>query len=248
MNNFAIRLGLKKAVWFPLIKDLSKEESESGVPELVYGQPLYLPKVQSLDYKPSVQEVDIDADDNSDESIIICTGAEGSVQRKQFAPSEQIILLGEKTIDGINVSTGNDIAPYGALGFKAQLSDGSYLYQFILKTKFGLSDFKAETKGKEKLTPQPDTMTFKSNTRSSDNAWRFYVVSSDPNFDDTFFTVTTLQKLADAATQTYTNPIEVEFVTTLPATGAAGKLYINTTDDTSHYWNGSAFVQNGASE
>ena len=246
-----VRVGLKHAVIAPLIKDLSAIESTSGNAEVVYGAVQALPNVQQIDQTATVQSVNVDADDATEE-IGQCTGYNGSIARTSFSPEELALILGEKKIDGLNVSTSVDEAPYFALGYKSKMKGSSagastYLYMWILKTKFSQSNLTAQSSGSETLTPQPDTINFKSTNRKADDAWRIYTRSDDPNMDKTFFNQETLQKLANAASQTFASPVtKALFVDELPETGAAGNIYIVGSD--AYYWDGSKFVTIAKSE
>ena len=239
-----IRVGLKNAVVAQLTKDIGAQESENGRAEVTYGQVTVLPNSQQVDLTMSVQSVNVDSDDVTD-VIDVCTGCSGTLTRNSFTPEEASMLLGEKKIDGINVSTGTDEAPYFAFGFKSLLkgenAGGKYLYMWVLKTKFSLSSMTAQSMGNESLTPQPDALTFKSSGRSADGAWRFHMMSNDPNADSTFFSAETLQKLANAATQVFSSPVQaVSFVETLPETGEVGTIYI-AGGTAAHYWDGAKF-------
>ncbi len=241
-----IRVGLKNLVIAPLIKDNSAMMSESGEPEIVYGALKALPDVQSLELTASVQSVNVDADDATD-TIDQCSGYSGTVTRSCFSPDDLSLILGEKKINGIVVSSNVDNAPYFAMGFKSVLqgkdANGKYLYMWILKTKFAQSNMSAQSKGNETLTPQPDAITFKSSSRQCDGEWRMYTMSNDPETDKTFFSLATLQMLATAASSTYAKPVSsVEFADALPATGEAGKIYV-TAGTAASYWDGSKFVE-----
>lgn len=244
-----IRVGLKNAVIAPLTKDVDSIESKSGNPEITYGSIIKLPDVQSLELTASVQSTNVDQDDSTD-FIEQCTGYSGSITRSSFSPDELAIILAEKKMNNITVSTSNDEAPYFALGFQSKLqgsgSDGNILCMWVLKTKFSQSNFSAQSRGTESLTPQPDSISFKSTNRKADGAWRFYTRTNNAEEIKNFFTQETLQMLADAASQTYTNPVcDVVFAEVLPESGEAGFIYI--VSDAAYYWDGHAF-QNAKSE
>lgn len=240
-----IRTGLKNAVVAQLTKDVGAMESESGHAEVTYGQIVPLPGVQQVDLTMSVQSVNVDSDDITD-TIDVCTGCSGTITRDSFTPDETGLLLGEKKIDGISVSTGADEAPYFAFGFKSLLrgknANGKYLYMWVLRSKFALSNMTAQSMGNESLTPQPDALTFKSSGRASDGAWRFYTLSNEPDMDGTFFSAETLQKLANASTQVFSSPVQaVSFVETLPQAGEVGTIYV-VGGTAAHYWDGAKFA------
>ena len=242
-----IRIGCKNAVWIPLKKDLSAVESESGKAEASYDAPVALPNVQSIELTVQTQSTDVDSDDST-ETLERASGYSGTITRNMLSQAEAKLLLGEKAIDGINVSASTDESPYGALGFMTRLagkgSDGKYTYILVLKAKFGQGDFSASSSGDSKIEAQPDKLSFKSTNRHADDAWRFWTVSDSANYADTFFTAATCQKLANVAKQSYTKPCEVEFVTgTLPtaSTAVSGKIYIK--DSKAYYFDGTSVVE-----
>ena len=61
-----IRVGVKQAVVMPLLKDQNELETESGKPEVQYGAPVILPRLQKVELTPRMQSVDVDADDWTD--------------------------------------------------------------------------------------------------------------------------------------------------------------------------------------
>lgn len=239
-----IRVGLKNAVIAQLTNDQSSTETGTGKASVTYGEIQALPRVQQMDLTATTQSVNVDADDWTD-VIDQCSGYTGTITRDCFTPDEMRIIMGEKAIDGINVSTSNDAAPYFALGFKSLLkgvnANGKYLYMWVLKTKFSQSNMTAQSMGNETLTPQPDAITFKSVNRASDNAWRMYTLSDSPDMDATFFSQETLQKLANVASQEYSSPVQaVKFEESLPETGEVGVIYV--VASAASYWDGSKFV------
>lgn len=245
MSNL-IRVGVKQACLMELLEDVSEYEAADGNAYVRYGAPKYLPNLQKVDLTPSTQETDVDADDTT-MSLSVCSGYDGSITRNSFDPEEQAWILGEKIVDGVVVSTSNDKPKSFAFCFKS-IMDGeddsgkeTYLYMMVLKTKFSQSNFSAESKGKKKLTPQPDELSFSSSNRKADGAWRFYARSNDPTFGKKFFTQEMAQKLSEAASGVNYAPAEVIFVDTLPDSGAAGVIYIY--DNAAYYWDGSAFVK-----
>lgn len=235
-----IRKGLRNVCVFPLLKDLSTEMSEDGNPVVQYGAKVNLPNVQTIELKMTTQTESIDSDDASD-VLTQCTGCDVTIKRNFISPEEQRILLNEKVIDGMNVSTGADEPGEFAMGFQCAISGGDILYMLLLKTKFSLTDLSAESGGDEKLSPQPDSITAKASRRRADDAWRFYVRSTEKDFGRTFFSVDTLQKLADAAVQIQPQVAEVLFVDTLPNKGEGGKVYIHAEE--AYYWDGSNMVK-----
>lgn len=240
-----IRTSCKKAVAALLKIDKSEMETESRTPEVLYSDIIPLPNVQNVDLTMSVQNANVDSDDATD-VIEVCNGCSGTVTRDSFTPDECAILLGEHKINGINVSKGEDEASYCAFGFQSMLkgknADGRHLCMWILKTKFALNNMTAQSMGNESLTPQADSLSFKSTNRSCDGAWRFYILTNKQDEINKFFTKDTLNTITTVTQQTFVQPISgVAFVDTLPTTGEADVVYIS--GSKGYYWDGTEFVE-----
>lgn len=230
-----VKIGLKKAYVAQLVSD--------ALGAVTYNVPVALPKMQQAQVNPKVSRTQVPADDIIDEDITQCLGADVTVQRKDCSLQEEAFLLGRPVDSDGGVYGGTrDNPPYVALGYVRTFSDGSGLYVWLLKTKFAPSNSTADTKPVDNVTPQYDTMTASAITREADGQWIYSRRSSDPDFANTFFTKATLEKLANVTNQVYGQPAIVSPVTALPGTGTPGVIYHLTTDDTYHYWNGSAFV------
>jgi phi13 family phage major tail protein len=232
----AVKIGLKKAYYAIMTKD------EAG--SVTYNVPVPLSVIQQVQVTPRVNSVQVPGDDLINEDITQCLGADLTVQRKEFTPDEEAILLGRpKDSDGGVYGGTFDNPPYVAFGYMRTFNDGSGLYVWILKTRFAPSSSTADTKPTDSVTPQYDTMSASSITRVADGAWIYSRKSSDPSFADTFFSKATLEKLANVANQTYGQPATVESVAELPETGTPGVIYHLNTDDSFYYWDGSKFEE-----
>lgn len=189
-----VKIGLKEAYYAKMLTDV-KDTS------VTYAAPVLLPIVQQVGVNPRVSRAQVPGDDIISEDISECLGADMSVQRKEFLPEEEAVLLG-RIVDaygGVYGGTTDD-PPYVAFGYKRTFKNSNVgLYVWILKTKFAPSNSTADTKPVDNITPQYDTLSASSITREADGQWIYSIKSSDPNFGATFFTQATLQKLATAA-------------------------------------------------
>lgn len=230
------KIGLKKAYYAVMTKD------EDG--SVTYNVPVALPIVQQAQVNPRVNKVQVPGDDGIAEDITECRGADVTIQREEFTPAEESILLGRPQDSDGGVYGGKfDDPPYVAFGYMRTFKSTNVgLYVWILKTKFAPSNITADTKPVDNITPQYDSMSASSITRIADGAWIYSIKSSDANFASTFFTKATLEKLANVANQVYGQPATVETVDALPAEGEPGVIYYLTTDESHNYWDGSEFV------
>jgi len=232
-----VKVGLKKAYYAVIVSD--------AVGAITYNVPVTLQHIQQAGVNPRVNRVQVPADDIIAEDITECSGADVSIQKKYLDPAEESILLGRPKDANGGVYGGTfDNPPYVAFGYMRTFSDGSGLYVWILKAKFAPTNSTADTKPVGNVAPQYDSLSASSITREADGAWIYSIKSNEANFATKFFSKATLETLANAASQVYGQPATVSSVAELPATGTPGVIYHLTTDDTFHYWNGSAFVEN----
>lgn len=232
----AVKIGLKKAYYAIMTNDIEGTAT--------YDVPVALEKMQQVQVNPRVNRAQVPADDIIDEDITQCLGADLTIQRKEFTLDEESILLGRpKDADGGVFGGTFDNPPYVAFGYMRTFNDGSGLYVWILKTRFAPSSSTADTKPVDNVTPQYDTLSASSITRTADGAWIYSRRSSEPNFASTFFSKATLEKLANVASQTYGQPATVSAVAELPESGTPGVIYHLTADDTYYYWDGSKFEE-----
>lgn len=170
---------------------------------IVYEPPVPLLNVQQVQVNPLVATANINADNKTDE-VALCTGADLTVQRVMFTPEEESILLGRIIDENGGVYGGRtDNPPYIALGYERTLgTSGKSLFVWIFKTKFRPSNSTADTEAVDTITPQFDSYTARATTRDADGQWIYNIESDDPDFAETFFTTTLLQKLASGITPT----------------------------------------------
>jgi phi13 family phage major tail protein len=206
------KIGLKKAYYAKMLTDVSGTS-------VTYDAPVALLRVQQVSVNPKVSRVQVPGDDLIVEDISECLGADLTIQREEFTPAEEAVLLGRTVDAGGGVYGGNfDNPPYVAFGYMRTFKDSSVgLYVWILKTRFAPSNSTADTKPTDNVTPQYDSMSAGAITRESDGSWIYSVKSSDPAFGDTFFTQATLQALRAATT-----PDAIALSTIVPADDATG--------------------------
>jgi len=190
-----MKIGLKRAYYAKQLTDVP------GV-STTYEAPVALPHIQQVSVNPRVNRTQVPGDDLVLEDISECLGADVTIQRKETTPAEEAELLGRRVDASGGVYGGSfDNAPYVAFGYMRTFKNSNIgLYVWILKMRFAPSNFTADTKPTDGITPQYDSLSGGCVTREADSAWIYSVKSSDPNFAATFFTQATLQKLAAAST------------------------------------------------
>jgi phi13 family phage major tail protein len=234
-----VKIGLKEAYYAILTKD-----DKSGV---LYNVPERFENIRQVVVTPRVLSVDIAADDDV-ENITEVDGADVTIEKKYLTADEEAILLGKSKIGDMLVGGDTDNPPYMAFGYKRTLANGSGLYVWILKMKMSESASTADTKAPDSINPQYDSLTGRSQRRTIDRTWIFKQESDEADFGDTWFTKAKLETLGNVATTEYGKPAEVEFVAELPGTGTPGTIYVDTSDDTAYYYDGTNFVEISSAE
>lgn len=195
-----IKIGLRGLRVAKLKDDISATLAEDGKAAVDYEAMKVLSNVQNINLTARKQSVEVDSDDQTD-TLMQCSGYDGTIQRTMFTPEEQAMLLGEKKLDdGTVVSSSDDNAPEFAVGFMCQLNEGGYLACWLLRAKFSSGDITAESAGDNKLNPQPDVISVKSSYRAADHAWRFYKIVKSEAEAAEFLKVDTIKRLATDAT------------------------------------------------
>lgn len=212
-----IKIGLRGLRVAKLKDDISATLAEDGKAKVDYEKVKVLPNVQNINLTARKQSVEVDSDDQTD-TLMQCTGYDGTMQRTMFTPEEEAMLLGEDTLDdGTVVSSADDEAPYYAAGFMCQLNNGGYYACWLLRAKFSSGDITAESAGDNKLNPQADVISVKTSYRAADHAWRFYKIVKSEAEAAEFLKVDTIKQLApekkskdDADSDTYSTETSKE--------------------------------------
>lgn len=170
---------------------------------VAYANPKRLQNVQQIQVNPIIATSNINAD-NKTEEVAICTGADTTIQRVMFTPEEEADLLGRVVDENGGIFGGRtDNPPYVAIGYKRTLgTSGKSMYVWLYKLKFKPSNSTADSEATDNINPQFDSYTARATIRDADKQWIYSIISSDPNFGETFFTAATLQKLSSGITPT----------------------------------------------
>lgn len=136
----ATRIGCDNLVYAPLVSDTGSAAT--------WGTVVALPGVKSIDINPNASEETLFLDDGPAETATSLGKIEVGINRNDLTTAEKAALLGH-TVDskGALVSSGNDIPPWVAIGFRTLKSNGKYRYVWLYKGKFLEPEDKNETKG-----------------------------------------------------------------------------------------------------
>lgn len=148
-NLKAMRIGCDHAVWVPL-------KTDDGI-TVEYDPVIYnLPGVMAININPNMSMETAFYDDGPGEVASTISNIEVTFNKSAFGVREKAMLLGKVlSVNGLLAHGGNDISPWGALGFRTLKSDGSYRYIWLLKGKFTEPADNNETKG-ESINFQSD--------------------------------------------------------------------------------------------
>lgn len=156
---------------------LLTSDDESGV---VYEDPKRLAEAVSAKLKPKVNTESLFADDRIIEQASSLENVEIELELADLTPEIQAEVLGQRMEKGVVISSGDDIAPYLALGFRALKSNGKFRYVWLYKGKFELPEDEHQTKeGKVSFQKPKIKATFME--RKYDSAWKG---TADDNTDD----------------------------------------------------------------
>ena len=147
----AMRIGCDNLVWARLKKD-------DGV-TLQYDTPVALPGLMTIGINPNTESATAFYDDGPAESASTLGEIEVTIEKSALGTKEIATLLGHSLdANGMVIYGANDVAPYGALGFRTLKSDGTYKYCWLLKGMFVDSEEENETKG-DSINFQSDELT-----------------------------------------------------------------------------------------
>ncbi|MEC1648160.1 major tail protein [Bacillus halotolerans] len=157
------RVGLRDVYFAKLIKD-----DETGVS---YDVPVKVGKAIEASVSPNTNSETLNADDGPSEIETAFGGTEIEIGVDQLSHDVQALLLGHTiNADGVLEKKATDLAPYGALLFRAQVSGGGYKLYAFYKGKFQLQEESFATKT-DSPEFQTDSITGTFMRRAYDEVW-----------------------------------------------------------------------------
>lgn len=170
-------VGLEKLYYATVIKD---DENE-----LVYGTPKYLAGVREIGASPSVNTEKLYAENKLWEQDSAIESVDVTIDLADLTNAESANLLGHKLAEtGGVIGSEDDIAPYIALLYKANKSNGASRFQVLYKGKFELPN--DDAKGKEGQTSfQTPQMTATFQPTRNSGVWKYQVDSDDADVSET---------------------------------------------------------------
>lgn len=156
-------MGLRDIYFAKLIKDDS-----TGV---TYETPIKIGKAIEASISPNTNSETLSADDGPSEIETAFGGVEVEIGVDQLSHDIQALLLGHNiNSDGVLEKKDTDLAPYGALLFKSQVSGGGDKLYALYKGKFQLQEESFATKT-DSPEFQTDSISGTFMRRESDGVW-----------------------------------------------------------------------------
>lgn len=113
-----------------------------------YGSPVRMAKAISAELTVETAEAVLYADDGADEVVKEFVSGELTLNVNDLLPADLAELLGQKQdSDKVLYASGDDEAPYWAIGFRAKKANGEYKYIWLYKVKFAIPSETYNTKG-----------------------------------------------------------------------------------------------------
>ncbi len=176
--------GLEKIYYSKITKDDNTE--------LTFGAPIYLAGVKEIKISPKVSTEKLYAENKLWEQATTLEDVEVTVNLADLTNAQSADLLGQTVAEeGGIFSSDDDLAPYIALLYVANKSNGKKRYGVIYKGKMELPDDSAKgAEGKTDFQTPEMKATFQ--PLQNNGMWKYQIDSDDPacpvGIDTSFFT------------------------------------------------------------
>lgn len=161
--------------------------TENGDGPETYGDPVRMAKAIQVQMTTTTAEAKLFADDAVDEAVKEFVSGQLTLNTNDLVPLHQAYLLGQKKDEkGVVFASGDDEAPYVAVGFRATKTGGKFKYVWLYKVKFGIPDENYQTKGENIAFQTPSIVgTY---IKRKDGKWKAdYVGKQDDEIGSTWF-------------------------------------------------------------
>lgn len=172
------KIGVKKFYYAVCTKD-----DETGV---TYGTPKRIVGLNTIDINPSVQRATAYGDDLPLETASNINEITVSFDSVYLPLEDKASLLGHTITDGVMISKTDDTAPYVAVMFESQQTQGAVQYEKLLKGKFAETQETFNTKG-ENIEYQTHGLEGSFVARAHDGQWRRTTVSTDTTLGTSWY-------------------------------------------------------------
>jgi len=170
-------IGLDRLYYAPITE-------ASGTGHETYGTPVMLAKAISAELSVEVAEATLYADDGAVEVVKEFQTGTITLNVDNIGRSVAALLTGAAVdLNGVLVSSGEDVGTPVAIGFRAKKANGAYRYFWLYRVKFGIPSTNLATKGDSITFSTPTiegtvTRRNKADTRGR-HPWKVEVNSDD---------------------------------------------------------------------
>ncbi|MTI82584.1 MAG: hypothetical protein FH756_01535 [Firmicutes bacterium] len=173
MNKQGVQIGLKDLHYAKMTQD-----DKGGVS---YETPKIIAGAIQGNINPNSSSATLFADDGPAETTSTIGEISLELNVKDLPLDIQADLLGHAINGGVMVRKTSDVAPYVAIGFRSEKSNGSYKYVWLLKGKFREPERSHQTKSNE-INYQTPTINGNFLRRDYDEAWMKDTDEDHPDF------------------------------------------------------------------
>jgi phi13 family phage major tail protein len=202
-----VQVGLRDLYYAILTKDDS-----TGV---AYQTPVKIAGAITAKISPKSETQTLYADDGPSESVTTLGEIEVELEAKDIPLSVQAALLGHSISNGILIKNANDTAPYVALGFRSQKSNGKYRFVWLFKGRFETPEQEYKTK-EDKPSFQTPKLKGTFVKRDFDNNWQIIGDEDEAGFTqaNTWFNAV-VNVTADTTPPTLSNTVPANNATSV---------------------------------
>jgi len=149
-----------------------------------YEAPTKLERSIKAQLTPKSTQVKLYSDDSVEEVINAFDSIDVEIELNQLTLKSRSMLQGSSLVKGVLVEKKTDIAPTLALGFKSKKSNGKYMYVWLYKGSFSLSEDTFET---EEVDVKDQTAKLKATfyAREYDGAYRTFADEDEEGYEPT---------------------------------------------------------------
>ena len=165
---------------------------EDDYDKLEYGKVIerLAPAIEA-NLEPAVETAELYADDVLQESSSVISKVEITLNVSELPLALRAKLLGNEVVNGVLREKANAVAPYIALAFKAQMSDGKYKHYWITKAKAQPVGDNAKTK-ESGIEYQTDTLVLTGSARINDGEYRLVGIEGETGFPEDWYSIDVL--------------------------------------------------------
>ncbi|WP_297988623.1 major tail protein [uncultured Anoxybacillus sp.] len=189
-----------------------KKDDSTGV---AYQTPVKIAGAINAKISPKVDTQTLYADDVPSETFTSLGEIEVELETKDLTLSVQAALLGHKISNGVLVKEADDVAPYVAIGFRSQKSNGKFRYVWLTKGRFETPEQEYQTK-EDKPSFQTPKLKGTFVKRDYDGVWQVIGDEEETGFNqsNTWFNAV-VNVTADTTPPTLSNTVPANNATSV---------------------------------